>query len=118
MRKYILLFFIAGLLACDDTDDIFLNGITVTEVLSDYPDKPNEHGKYVNYFGAHVTNSSHKPIKGYVRFTVREYGTVNSYQHIVKPNNEGQTYFEVSLETNKVINESYLLEVEFLAAKN
>ena len=38
MKKYILLFFIAGLAACDDTDNIFLNGITVTEVISDYPD--------------------------------------------------------------------------------
>jgi len=118
MRKYILLFLIAGLLSCDDSDNIYLNGITVTEVFSDYPDIPNEHGKYVNYFGAHVKNSSPKPIKGYVRFTLREYGSVNSYQHIVKPNNESQAYFEASLETDKVINESYLLGVEFVNVKN
>lgn len=118
MRKYILLFFIAGLLACDDTDDIYLNGITLTEVFSDYPDIPDEHGKYVNYFGAHVKNSSPKQINGYIRFTVIEYGTVNSYQHIVKPNNESQTYFEASLETDKAINGSYLVGVEFVGVKN
>jgi len=118
MRKYIPLFLIAGLLSCDDSDNIFLNKITVTEVFADYPAIPNEQGKYVNYFGAHVKNSSPKPIKGYVRFTLREYGSVNSYQHTVKPNNESQAYFEASLETDKVINESYLLEVEFVNVKN
>ena len=118
MRKYLPFFIVAGLFACDDTDDIFLNGIKVTEVFSDYPDIPNNEGKYVNYFGAHVKNSSPKPINGYIRFTVREYGNINSYQHVVKPNNESQTYFEASLETDKVINESYLLGVEFVNIKN
>lgn len=118
MKKYITFFIIAGLLACDDSDNIYLNGITVTEVFSDYPDIPDEHGKYVNYFGAHVKNSSPKQIKGYIRFTVNEYGTVNSYQHIVKPNNESQTYFEASLETDKAINGSYLVGVEFVGVKN
>ena len=71
MKKYILLFFIAGLAACDDTDNIFLNRITVAEVFSDYPDIPNKEGKYVNYFGAHVKNSLPKPINGYITFTVQ-----------------------------------------------
>ena len=118
MKKYILLFLIAGLAACDDTDNIFLNGITVTEVFSDYPDVPNKEGKYMNYFGAHVKNSSPKPINGYVTFTVKEYGNISTYHHVVKPNDESQTYFEASLETDKVINESYMLGVEFVNVKN
>ena len=62
----------------------------------------------MNYFGAHVKNSSPKPINGYITFKVKEYGNINTYNHMVKPNNEYQTYFEASLETGKVINESYL----------
>ena len=118
MKKYILFFLIAGLAACDDTDNIYINGIRVTEVFSDYPDIPNKDGNYVNYFGAHVKNSSPKPINGYITFTVKEYGKINTYHHVVKPNNESQTYFEVALETNKAINESYLLGVEFVNATN
>lgn len=118
MRKYIYFLIITLLLACDDSDNIYLNGITVTEVFSDYSDTPNENGKYVNYFGAHVQNSSAKPINGYIRFKVKDYGNIDSYSNIVKPNNESQTYFEASLETDKVINDSYLLEIEFFNFKN
>lgn len=118
MRKYISFLTIPLLFACNDGDNIYLNGITVKEVFSDYSDTRNENGKYVNYFGAHVQNSSPKAINGYVRFKVKDYGNIDSYIYIVKPNNESQTYFEASLETDKVINDSYLLGTEFVNVKN
>lgn len=117
MRKYISFLIITLLFACDYGDNIYLNGITVKQVFSDYSDARNENGKYMNYFGAHVQNSSAKPINGYLRFKVKDYGYIDSYSYIVKPNSESQTYFEASLETDKVINDSYLLEIEFLNVK-
>lgn len=116
MKKIIpILIIIFGLLSCNNDDnyaDITLK--LERQALGFRGTTPNENGKYTNVFDATFSNPHPKDITGHVRFTIKEYGTFNSESGVVPsaPNTE-KTFF-LSLETDKIIDESYLIKAEFV----
>lgn len=108
MKKYITLLLLPLLASCSNDDNISNNtDFRIIEKGSVYHRvSVNDNGKYDNRFYATVKNYSTEDMTGYVRFTIKEYGTFNSESGIVpSEKNMAETFF-ISLETEKIIDET------------
>ncbi len=111
MKKYIILLLLPLLFSCSDDDSS--GEIRIKESGSLYHRK-GDNGKYENSFFATVTNTTEAPVMGYVRFEIKEYGMFNSDTLEVTNKQGFQKTFFLSLETEKPIDKSYLLNAEFV----
>ena len=77
----------------------------------------NENGKYNNGFAATIVTPGNHPVKGHVVFTIKDYGKVESEKgqlYYVASENRSSNVFIGKLETPTPIDESYLLNAEFV----
>lgn len=114
MKKIIPILTILFIAACSSDDNISDSNIKLSEIRSEHYETKNENGKYDNYFSALVSNSATKDVKGHVIFYLKEYGSVNTESYNVPANNSSQFVFSINYETDKIIDESYLLKAEFV----
>lgn len=115
MKKLIPLLLLVIVAACSSDDNISdSNFKIIRQGLGFASTTPDENGMYKHIFNATVTNSATQDITGHVRFTIKEYGTFNSESGVVPAGNKMEKTFFLSLETEKIIDESYLLKAEFV----
>lgn len=115
MKKYITLLLLPLLFACSDDDNVSDGNLTITEKGSIYNRTSlNNNGMYDNRFYATVINYSTQDVTGYVKFTIKDYGTLNSETGIVPSAKGYEKTFFISVETKEIIDESYLLNAEFV----
>lgn len=114
MKKILPLIFAAILFSCDNEPE-HEGSIRITETSAGYKENPSgSQYKYLNSFAASVINTTHAPVKGHVRFEIKEYGYINSSTETVTNEKGFQKTFFATLETDKIIDESYLLKAEFV----
>lgn len=113
MKKLIPIIALLFIIISCSSDDNYYN-VQIIEKGSYNTTSKNENGKYYNDFYAIVDNKSSTPIKGHVRFEIKDYGYINSTTETI--NNEGayQHTFGAELETDEIIDESYLLNAVFV----
>ena len=63
----------------------------------------------MNIFHATVINTTNQPVTGHVRFEIKEYGYVYSDVEEVEHYTNYEKTFGASFETEKIIDESYLI---------
>ncbi|UUV21595.1 hypothetical protein [Paenimyroides aestuarii] len=117
MRNIIIVFISIFFLSCTQNDDNNAradNGTTqVTQATISYiSQEPTPQGKYLNYIQATVQNTKNTIVTGFVQFKIKEYGDINSSTLIIDKNSE--VTFYALFETDKIINETYLLSSKFL----
>ncbi|WP_448607629.1 hypothetical protein [Paenimyroides ceti] len=103
--------------SCDSDDSTVKANYEVLS-KSAYPQTiPNENGKYTNGFAATIVTPGNHPVKGHVVFTIKDYGKVQSEEgqlYFVPSENRSSNVFVGKLETPTPIDESYLLNAEFV----
>lgn len=115
MKKIIPLLILPFLFACSSDDDTQKGEISIISKGSTFHGtSKNENGKYQNVFYATVVNTTSAPIKGHVRFEIKDYGYINSTSETVTNEKGFQNTYGAELETDKIIDESYLLKAEFV----
>lgn len=114
MKKLIPIITLLFAFASCSSDDDYYN-VEITEKGSIYHrNSKNDNDKYDNRFYATVVNKSSTPIKGHVRFEIKDYGYINSTTETVTNQPNTQHTFGASLETDEIINESYLIKAVFV----
>lgn len=114
MKKIIPLLMIMFVAACSSDDNNDSGKIEIIKTTSYHTTSKNENGKYYNDFSATVVNSTNAPIKGHVRFEIKDYGYINSASEDVTNEKGFQNTYGAELETDKIIDESYLIKAEFV----
>lgn len=114
MKKIIPLLIIMFIAACSSDDNISDTNITLSELKSEHYETKNENEKYDNYFRVLVSNSATKEVRGHVVFYLKEYGSIKTGSYNVPPNNSSQFVFYMNYETDKIIDESYLIKALFV----
>lgn len=113
--KIISVLFVVLIYGCSDDNTSHEGSIRITETSAGYKENPSgSQYKYLNSFAASVVNTTHAPVKGHVRFEIKEYGYINSSTETVTNEKGFQKTFFATLETDKIIDESYLLKAEFV----
>lgn len=113
MKKILPLIFAAILFSCDNEPE-HEGSVRIVSTGHGYKDKGPDNDYYLNSFTASVVNTTHAPVKGHVRFEIKEYGYINSSTETVTNEKGFQKTFFATLETDKIIDESYLLKAEFV----
>lgn len=115
MKKYICLVFLPILFGCSGDDNSTSGEVKIIKMgAGTLSDVKNQNGKYDNVFGATVVNTTNAPVKGHVRFEIKDYGYITSDTETVTNESGFQNTFSASVETNAIIDESYLLGAEFV----
>lgn len=114
MKKIIPLLILPILFACGSDDNNETGKIEIIKTSSYNTTSKNENGKYYNDFSATVVNTTNAPIKGHVRFEIKDYGYINSASETVTNEKGFQNTYGAELETDKIIDESYLIKAEFV----
>lgn len=68
----------------------------------------------MNIFHATVINTTNQPVTGHVRFEIKEYVYIYSDVEEVEHYANYEKTFRVSIKTEKIIDESYLIGAEFV----
>lgn len=111
MKKIGFIAFIFLLIGCSEDNTSHEGTINIISTGFNYA---NNNGVYSSYFSATVVNTTHAPVKGHVRFEIKEYGYINSSTETVTNEKGHQKTFFATLETDKIIDESYLVKAEFV----
>lgn len=113
MKKYITFLILPLLLSCSD-DDSNKGDVRIDRMGAGFIGQTkNENGKYPNVFHATVINTTNKYVTGHVRFEIKEYGYIYSDVQEVENLSGYEKTFNASLETDKIIDKSYLIRAEF-----
>lgn len=114
MKKAILLLTLPFLFACSNEDNMSKNEVNIIHTNSEHRTTVNAKGKYENYFFATALNSTSQDVKGNVKYTLKDYGFLESEVGVVPATKEKTKIFYLYLETDKVINHTVLLKAEFI----
>jgi hypothetical protein len=115
--KITVLIFTLALVACDSDDSTVKANYEVLSKSALTSSIKNDNNKYTNVFSATIVTPGNHPVKGHVVFTIKDYGKVESEKgqlYYVASENRSSNVFIGKLETTTPIDESYLLNAEFV----
>lgn len=120
MKKILLLFIsIITLSSCDSDDDKMRNYPITISSSGFISSSDNVDGIYKNAFGATARSQGNNPVSGFVRFTLKEFGEIDSEVkalNYIESENYSNNVFTIEVEANKRLDNSYITKVEFIRA--